>query len=518
MYQYNLGLKFAQIASQYAEKDALIFSATEIYSFREIDLLSNQIARYLLMKGVNQDEVVCILGEKTVYVYCTILACIKTGIIYSVFDPDSPPERFRRIVRKCSPKFIFSNDEFKSKFYAAEEVIEWCCINYDEQFYEDLNHIDSSEIHQANNVHGNSIAYIMFTSGSTGFPKGACMTHLNILNFINWAGQTYKILPEDVFTNLNPLFFDNSVFDFYASIFSGSSLVPFSKAQVSDPEVLMRRVDEFKCNSWFSVPSLLIFLQTMKAFETHSFHSLKRIIFGGEGYPKAKLKPLFELYSSRISFFNVYGPTECTCICSSYYVLDADFEDISGFLPLGNLIENFAYHILDDQNVKVNEGEVGELCLLGPQVGKGYYNEENLTEIAFIQNPYNYKYKDVIYKTGDLVFYNVLDDKIYICGRKDNQIKHMGYRIELEEIENALSCVKGVSQNVVIQIQKNGFSKLHAIIAGDINFDENQIKRELANLIPLYMIPAQYTFMMELPKNTNGKIDRKKIQQLINPG
>jgi D-alanine--poly(phosphoribitol) ligase subunit 1 len=352
----------------------------------------------------------------------------------------------------------------------------------------------------------------MFTSGSTGFPKGALMTHANVLNLIHWSRQTFSITVDDALTNVNALYFDNSVFDFYSSLFTGASLVPFSKSEVSDPGLLVQKIDRTGCTLWFSVPSLLMFLQTMKAVDGTRLKSIRRFIFGGEGYPKAKLKSLFDAYSPQSEFFNVYGPTECTCICSCYKISAADFDDLQGLPPLGRLIDNFELLIVDEDNLSVPVGEPGELCLLGPNVGKGYYNDPDRTAVAFVQNPRNKAFSEVMYKTGDLVKLNPLDGKLYICGRKDNQIKHMGYRIELEEIEAALHSLDHISEAAVLHANVNGLSRIVAIVSGK-ECDENQIRRDLKQIVPAYMVPSVFHREDRLPKTANGKVDRRSLAE-----
>ena len=242
---------------------------------------------------------------------------------------------------------------------------------------------------------------------------------------------------------------------------------------------------------------------------------LNQIIFGGEGYPKAKLKNLFDLYGGRINLINVYGPTECTCICSSYKMSKSDFDDLQGFPPLGKLIENFSYSILDKNNEKVGDNQYGELCLLGPNVGKGYFNDRERTHYNFIQNPLNQQYIETVYKTGDLVKYDPQDKKLHIGGRIDNQIKHMGYRIELEEVETALSRLDYIVQAAVVHGTRKGLSKMVAAYCSRFPVKEKIIRKELKQIIPDYMIPSAFYPLDELPKNANGKIDRKRIAEIF---
>ena len=167
-----------------------------------------------------------------------------------------------------------------------------------------------SGTYQETDVVGTDAAYIMFTSGSTGIPKGAVMSHANLLNFIAWARTEFSVTTDDIFTSVNPLFFDNSVFDFYASVMNGASLVPFDAATMKDPYKVLRRIDELRCTIYFSVPSLLVYFQTLKMMTSSAFSHVRTIIFGGEGYPKIKPKELFQALHSRAELVNVYGPTE----------------------------------------------------------------------------------------------------------------------------------------------------------------------------------------------------------------
>ena len=460
MYQYNLGISFATIVDRFPNKLALKLPAlNEFLTYSELNNHSNRLARYLINCGIKQKDVVCIAGKKSTLTYICILACLKIGAIYSVLDPNTPIERLKKILSICQPKLLFLDNKLAGLFNRID--IETTVLKHDlEIISKESSTFSSNNLEETKRVVGTTPAYIMFTSGSTGFPKGAVITHANVLNFIAWNIETFKVTPDDILTNVNSLYFDNSVFDIYTAFFSGSTLISFTKAEVTDPELLLDLLDKHKCTSWFSVPSLLIYLQNMRALRKNKLTHLKRFIFGGEGYPKAKLKELYDLYGDRITFYNVYGPTECACMCSAYIISKNDLKDLYGFAPLGQIALNFDYLILDGNEKIVSEGEVGELCLLGPNVGLGYYNDPERTSMSFVQNPSNKIYKEIMYKTGDLVLYNPYDNNIYIKGRKDYQIKHMGYRIELEEIENALNQLDYVDQAAGIHVVRNNLSKI----------------------------------------------------------
>ena len=497
MYEYNLAIRFQDVVSQHGDRTAIWFSKDEQVSYAELNQLANRTARLLAQRGLVKTDVVSISGQKSVPTFASMLACLKLGCPYVMLDPDSPAERLRKILSTCRPSLLLAEPDLINRL---AEVASDLAIEFVDKNSLTLADLDSDNLIETSSVTGSDAAYIMFTSGSTGFPKGAVMTHANVLNLIAWSQQTFSITIDDTLTNVNPLYFDNSVFDFYAALFSGARLLPVSKEETSDPKLLVEKVDEGKATLWFSVPSLLIFLQTMRATDGKHLRSIRRFIFGGEGYPKAKLKQLFDTYTPASEFFNVYGPTECTCICSSYRLTEDDFSDLQGLPPLGHIAANFDYLIID-----------GELCLLGPNVGRGYYNDPERTAQSFVQNPTHDKFIDIMYRTGDLVRLNDADGKLYIEGRKDNQIKHMGYRIELEEIEAALYCLNYVSEAAVLHTNSNGLSRIVAIVAGD--FDNEQIRCDLKQIVPNYMVPSVFHREKMLPKNPNGKVDRRQLAE-----
>jgi D-alanine--poly(phosphoribitol) ligase subunit 1 len=514
MYEYNLAIRFQDIVERYPQRPSIWFNEREKYTFAELNRAANRLARLLLQQGVTTGQVVCITGAKTIHTFAFMLACLKIGAVYSLFDPDSPVERLRKIFFTCRPRFVAAEPELLQSL--ASTLAELAAIPFEhnmEAISSRTSGIEDQNLTASYSITGENPCYIMYTSGSTGFPKGAVMTHANVLNLIEWSRETFGITCEDIQTNVNPLYFDNSVFDFYSALFNGACLVPFSKQEVRDPKLLVEKVDVAGCTLWFSVPSLLIFLQMMKATDGRYLRTIKRFIFGGEGYPKAKLKALYDTYSNTGEFFNVSGPTECTCICSSYKITATDFKDLQGFPPLGSIAANFSYLILDEDGRKVTDGELGELCLLGPNVGKGYYNDPERTKASFVQNPYNDEFSEIMYKTGDLVRFEPSDGKLYIHGRKDNQIKHMGYRIELEEIENALHRVEDVSEAVALHSTNGGLSQILAVVAFRQDVSDEQLRQELRKIIPDYMIPSVFFREETLPKNPNGKVDRKHLHE-----
>lgn len=508
VYSHNVYDLFRKAVEAGPDRTALVWSEHEVVTFAELDRLGRKVALYLRQVGIRKGDRVCIRLDKCTLAYAVILACLRLGTPYFVVDPANPPARVSRILEKCKPSLIFSAKEIPLDLSIYRVLL----IDRDEQFAA-LGELSDKGLEPEGDVIGTDAAYIMFTSGSTGSPKGAVMSHANLVNFIQWAKAEFSVTAHDVFTSVNPLFFDNSVFDFYASIMNGASLAPFDTATMRDPYRVLERIDELRCTIYFSVPSLLIYFQTLKIITPASFAHTRSIIFGGEGYPKAKLRDLFDCLSPRVELVNVYGPTECTCICSAYRLSAGDFAALDGYPPLGGPIDNFSFIIFDnDTGESAATDEAGELLLGGPCVGLGYYNEPQLTKASFRQNPLQTTYHDRIYATGDLVMRSGRDGKVHFVGRKDSQIKHQGYRIELEEIEHALRCVAGIDEAVALHSEKDGFSTILAVVAAKGTLEAQSIREELSAGLPGYMVPSRIDILERLPKNANGKIDRTLLK------
>ncbi len=506
-------MAFYSTAEQSASRIALAYLDGKKYTYREINELSNRISRFLLLNNIRKGDVVAIFNDKSPYAYSLMLACLKTGVTYTNLDHTNPWERLRKIIVTCHPVAIFYDDnqldiigEIKKTFAAISRI-----HYHAPTFLDAVNTLEHGNMDLTQGVHGGEPAYIMFTSGSTGFPKGAVMSHNNVLNFIQWGRQTFDITDDDIFTNVNPIYFDNSVFDFYTSLFSGATLVPLDHGIVKNTKLLVQAINQTRCTIWFSVPSLLVYLLTTKTLAKADFLTVRRIAFGGEGFPKNKLKQLFDLVGERITLFNVYGPTECTCICSSYTITEKDFENMSELAPLGYIAPNFGYEIIPSVEGNPN---YGELALIGPCVGLGYFNDAERTSTSFIQNP-DKEYHELMYKTGDIVE-RAENGYLFFKGRVDNQIKHMGYRIELEEVEAAFSSLDYINEvGVIYEKITPELGQIKAFVSvADKEKDPKEIQRDIKAILPSYMIPT-IQLMDSLPKNRNGKIDRKQLAAIV---
>ncbi len=503
----TLATRFAKVVQECADRPAIMFAADNVITYRSLDEYSNQVARFLLGMGLARRDRVCIFLEKSLATYCLLIACIKMGVTYYAVDPASPPPRLASILQRCSPDLIFSESE--APFPGVREKVVLCpagtldfCLG------------QSAGPLDCNLASPSDPAYIMFTSGSTGEPKGVVITHSNLYLFLDWAIGEYGFTPLDRHTHINPIYFDNSVFDVYSTLFSGGALVPFSAEDLRDPFKVVARIEELQCTVYFSVPSMLIYLQTTKAIGQGAMPSLRKIIFGGEGYPVARLKELRTAIGPQAQLINVYGPTECTCICSSYLVTNDDLEVTEGYPPIGSVATYFDYYLLDD-DAQVGQGSVGELCLGGPCVGHGYYNSPELTAKVFVQNPVHRDFREIVYRTGDLMRLDPADGKLKFVGRKDFQVKHQGYRIELEEIQHGLNRIVGVDDSCALQIFVDGTSRIVGFVASTAGLRGGEVKAAAADFLPKYMVPQVVRVLDKLPKNPNGKTDRKQLASMF---
>ena len=505
---------FDELAVARAARRALAYPEQSL-SFGRLRDYAEQLAALLLHKGCRRGEVIAIGHDKRPLSYALMLAALRLGLPYVNIDVASPTDRNARILRTAGPRlFFYDNPAYEQGMKELAQDAGCEALLLEEAVLPQLSETDRArQAALMRRVDGACIAYIMFTSGSTGAPKGVAVTHQNVLHLIEWGKSCFEVTDQDIFANLSPMYFDNSVFDFYVGLFSGAALAPVPRELLAAPYDLVEHVRAMGCSIWFSVPSLLIYLTAMKALGVERLPALRTVAFGGEGYPKPELKKLYEIFQAQASLVNVYGPTECTCICSAYTLGDSDFADLEGLPTLGGLNQNFDCCILDEEG---NEASSGELCLIGPNVSAGYFNDPERTAAAFVTLTDPGRFMKRMYRTGDLV--REREGKLYFLGRKDNQIKHMGYRIELEEIEHALVRLPQIDQAAVLYQRgvAAAYGKIVAFAACRDTADEHAVLRDLTALLPSYMIPSKLVIMEELPKNPNGKVDRQKLKAALN--
>lgn len=496
----NFNNIFKDIVFVNKNKIAIEISNQKI-TFGALDKSSDIYSKILQKKyKIKVDDSVCITSEKKLINFIFLFSCLKIGAKVTFLDIDSPIKRIQNIINQLEPKLIFDSDE---KLKGINKKLIKIILNkrnivkINTKSYKDYK-IEYPGL--------DVIAYIMFTSGSTGEPKGVPITQKKLLNFVKLSKIHLGIDKNDVFSNLNPLFFDNSIFDVYVSLLNGCKLIPIHSHELIVPSNLIKNLKRKKITIWFSVPTLICYINKFFDWNEYSIPSLKKIIFGGETFPKKELQKLF-LKFTKTKFISVYGPTEGTCICSHHNVRISDFSrnEITKFLPLGKKMwRTFDYKIFTKNQINC-KSKTGELYLSGSNITDGYLGGKNKNKFIKLKDQNNIK--KVYYKTGDIVYMDKKNN-IRFSGRLDNQIKYKGYRIELEEIQLQISSLKEVKDCIVTFGKKN---KENEITAWLIVNQKTDIISKMSSLLPSYMIPKRSFFLKKFPKNANGKISRLKL-------
>jgi D-alanine--poly(phosphoribitol) ligase subunit 1 len=500
--------RFREIAEKSPSKVALESGHEEAScTYSSLYKLACHASVALIQQGVKKGEVVLIGEDKCIYTYALMLGCIKSGILYANIDYYGPQKRLEKILSNSKPSLVIVSDAKSTLHEIVDSNNDYLTMNIREIFSQKTE-IEIEECEDSKVRDGDPL-YLMYTSGSTGVPKGVVITHGNIKAFMAWAPRDFGISKTDRLSGLNPLYFDNSVFDFFLSLFVGGTLVYFNSLVMKNLQEIPGLVMRKKCTVWFSVPSLLVYELATKNLTDIKKSNLRRIIFGGEGFPKQSLRELYDIKPTDCVLINVYGPTECTCICSWHVIRDKDFDNMKKLAPLGRPTSGFEIEI--DYGEDEKKG-VGELVLKGQQVGAGYFNDEERTMSAFrLRNIESGDYERVYY-TGDIVEID-FDGVLWFRGRKDFQIKHMGYRIELEEIENAVLELRNIRECVAVYKKIDGkFGQIICYVTTESKINADEYLVHLRASLPDYMLPKKLCILDKMPKNANGKIDRKSVQ------
>lgn len=463
-------------------------------SYREFFFRVCQIAGWI-NKNLNvvRKPIIVLMNNSTEALE-TFFGIALSNNIYVPLDSNIPLHRLESIVSIIKPAgIIICKENNQNLNIAGIPII---------QFYELLStKIETDIIKSCNAIVDTDPLYILFTSGSTGVPKGVVVSHKSVIDFTEEASETMDFSEKEIFLNQAPFYFDASVPDIFCTIRNGATLHIIDKSLYAFPIKLVDYIEKNRINAIFWVPSALILVANLKALGKRNLSSLKKIMFCGEVMPTKQLNMWRQAVPNAI-YVNYYGPSEATYACS-YYVVDREFKD-EEVLPIGHAALNTDILLINEKGEQViAPNEKGEIYIRGTGLALGYYNNPEKTRECFIQNPLQSSFPEILYKTGDLAHYDS-DRNIIYDGRVDYQIKHLGYRIELGEIESNVISMKDVKQCACVYNEQKDI--IVCFYSGDV--EKKIIKELLKEKLPFYMIPKIVIQMKELPINSNGKIDR----------
>ncbi len=512
---------------KYPEKVAISYKEENI-SYHDLELLSNQLSASLSNKGVRLGGRVGIYIDKSIESVIAIFSILKTGACYVPLDPLAPVERQAVIINDCSLKYLITSSKKLSQIKQIlehtsilkyvflidiprqewKERVSGIKIIFKDEIF--LLHNSVSEQPRKKQIDSN-LAYILYTSGSTGQPKGVTISHKAAIAFMNWAYKTFHVQSNDIVSSHAPLHFDLSIFDIFVSIQTGATICIVPQGLSSFPKSLVEFIANRKISTWYSVPSILTQLVLYGGLEERNLSHLRQILFAGEVFPTKYLRKLMELIP-HARYYNLYGPTETNVI--TYFHVSKPLKGEKP-IPVGIPCDGVRVFIVNESGVAVNEGEIGELYVDCPTIMDGYWNDPKKSESVLFRNVFIPSAEETVYKTGDLVSLNK-DGNLEYHGRYDAMIKSRGYRIELGEVESAILAHPGIKEVAVIAVPDDKIgNRISAVIVTKTGeeISPKDIISFCSKKLPHYMIPESISFVDSIPRTSTGKIDRKKIEK-----
>lgn len=505
----NLIELFEESVRKYPEKVAVIDKERQA-TFSDLRKKSLQLASTLIALGIGQNKPVGVFLDKSIESVYADLGILYAGDFYMNLDIKTPAERIRNIIQLVEPAVIISTTrQIKSIEGIIPETVKVVLLDEADEIAE----VDAKAIiGRLSTIIDTDPSCIINTSGSTGTPKGVVLNHKSFFDFIEWALETFHFGDDLVMGSLSPIVFDIYSFELCMLMTKASTLVVLPAHLAAFPAKILEVLEQHKVNFLFWVPTIMVNIANMDLLSTFRLESLRTVWFAGEVFP-TKQYNYWHHHLPQTTFANLYGPIEITLDCT-YYIINKEIPDEEP-LPIGYPCHNTDILVLDDEDRLVKEANVeGELCVRGTSLAMGYYNNPEKTAATFVQNPLNKAYPEVIYRTGDIVCYSE-EGLIMFKGRKDNIVKHQGYRTDLGEIEHVIiNTLKLVKNGCIVYNQAE--KQITLFYEAEQEVPVTEFRMSISKVLPKYMIPTAYHRLEQLQRNANGKIDRLFYKKQVN--
>ncbi|MBT8213815.1 MAG: amino acid adenylation domain-containing protein [Acidimicrobiia bacterium] len=508
----------SEVAAVRPETPAVVMGSEHI-SYAELDEASSRLANALRHRGCEPGDRVALLLRKSPEAIVALAGVLKAGCAYVPLDPQSPASRLSAVVESSRPAALIGHSATAD---TVGRLAPGCLVGMMDGAegatsglgYDEWRSAPAGPLHA---IDPSELAYVMYTSGSTGQPKGVPITHANATHFVDWAVGHYGLAAGDRNSSHPPLHFDLSVLDVFGTLGTGGTLHLVPPEANLLPASIGGLIAEQQLTQWFSVPSILTYIAKHDAIPQGGYPSLRRVLACGEVLPTATLIYWMERVP-HARFSNLYGPTETTVASSFHDVVDIP-ADATSAVPIGRPLPGEELLVMTADMEPAATGEIGDLFIAGAGLSPGYWEDPAKTKAAFV--PDGNDPGRTIYRTGDLA--SVDENGVHhFHGRSDTQIKSRGYRIELGDIETALSGLDYLLNAVVVPVRDDTFGSVSVSCAyiprPGQEVSPTRIRRDLHPILPSYMIPTGWREFVSFPTNRNGKIDRPAIQNTIEGG
>jgi len=515
----------AERAERRPEKTAIVLESERL-TYGELEHRSNRLARALWESGVRRGDRVCILMTKSPAAVVAMHGILKTGAMYVPLDPASPVQRLQRMIDACDDRWILAAGQVGPTLaalsaadgFTAKRAIGWLGDGAAPRgvsarwLATELESLPGDAFAAANSPR--DPAHILFTSGSTGTPKGVVITHENVAHFVAWALAYFGITEDDRTSGHPPLHFDLSTFYIFGTLAAGATLHMVPPEINLLPQFLTQFIRRAELTQWFSVPTTLNLMAKFDVVRDGDFPALRRVLWCGERLPTPSLIYLMRRLPN-VRFTNLYGPTEAT-IASSFYTIPERPRSADAEIPIGNACPGEELLVLDGDLRPVPPNTIGDLYIRGVGLSPGYWRDDVKTQDAFRVRTDAHGLPDRLYRTGDLATVGT-DGLFRYVGRSDFQIKSRGYRIDAGEIETAMHSLNMFQECAVVGVMNHEVDGATIccgyVPALGVELTAAQFRAALAPSLPSYMIPVRWLAFESLPKTSNGKIDRRSLQE-----